>query len=303
MDDRVLMERQAQNTSQLDTYRERHAPRIESALREHLPAIPLTSENKFNAALEDALFPADERTRATLTLLGAEIIGGKAEDVLPAAIAVEFVHKSSLIFDELAALVNGDTRDGKTSLPEGYGGGRAFQIALNLLNAAYALVFVNSHVYPERAIQAHNELVKCIGEGGVIGGAQGETFNTDHTEINYDPENTSDLKASASLRLALRVGAILAGADYLQLEALSRFAEVFSDAYQIRQSLSQANINKGSSGENRESLTAELEKGQANYRLNVLIDEAKQILIAHFPSNNPAEVLLQLTDELGADSA
>jgi geranylgeranyl diphosphate synthase type II len=298
-----LMEKQAQNTSPLDTYRESRAPLIESALREHLPAVPLTSENKFNEALEDALFPADERIRAILTLLGAEVFDARAEDILPAAAALEFVHKSSLIFDELPVSGNGGSRGERMGLQKKYGESAAFQAGLALLNAAYALVFVNSHVYPEHAIQAHNELVKCIGEGGVIGAVEGETFSRDLREINYDPENASDLKAAASLRLALRVGAILAGADYLQLEALSRFAEVFSDAYQIKQGLLRMEKDKEAVGEKPQDLTAELEKGQAAYRLNVLIDEARQILTAHFPVNEPAAILLQLTDELGADPA
>lgn len=280
---------------ELRQYIEALSPVIETALRDNLPADPANPENKFNEALEYAI-PAEERVHAILTLLGAETVGGKAEDVLPAAVAVEFVHICSAIFDGLAASIDGSE---KRSLAKEIGGARAFRAALNLLNTAYALVLANSHAYPERAIQAHNELVKCVGEDGIIGSGQ-ESSRKTPAEIDYDPENTTDLKASASLRLALRVGGVLGGADYLQLEALSRFAALFGDAYQVKQDLLKMD---GGSEASAETLMVELEKGQANYRLNVLIDEAKQILTAHFPPNEPVKILLQLTDELAAKPA
>src|SRR6201999_960594 len=111
-----------------------------------------------------------KRLRPILTILGAELVGGKAESVLPASVAVEFVHTSSLIFDDLPCMDNANKRRGKTSLHEKFGEGLAILVALGFLNASYGLVFVNHHGLPERAMQAHAEIVECVGAAGMIGG-------------------------------------------------------------------------------------------------------------------------------------
>ena len=143
---------------------------IEKSLREFLPLAPPHIESEFNAAIEYALFPGGKRLRPVLTLLGAEIVGGGAESVLPSAIAVEFIHSSSLIFDDLPAMDNSRTRRGKPALHEKYSQGLAILVALGLLNAAYGLVFVNHSNLPERALRAHAEVVECVGAGGMVGG-------------------------------------------------------------------------------------------------------------------------------------
>ena len=51
------------------------------------------------------LMAPSKRVRAVLVLLSADVCGG-AERALPAAAAIELVHASSLILDDLPALDN-----------------------------------------------------------------------------------------------------------------------------------------------------------------------------------------------------
>jgi geranylgeranyl diphosphate synthase type II len=87
-------------------YVEKHKPQIEESLREHLPLAPPQVETRFNEAVRYALFSGGKRLRPVLTLLGAELFGGKPEDIMPVAAAVEFIHTSSLIFDDLPCMDN-----------------------------------------------------------------------------------------------------------------------------------------------------------------------------------------------------
>ena len=96
------------------------------------------------------------------------------------------------------------------------------------------------------------------------------------------------------MQLAVRIGAILAGANYLQLEAISRFGGFFGAAWQLKQELSNLQTNE-------ESLTAEMERAELIHRLNLAIGEAKQILTDQFPANEPAGILLKLTNSLAAE--
>ena len=303
------MEHQTENNlNELWQYVEGYKPRIENELRKFLPLAPPQIETEFNEALEYALFPGGKRLRPVLTLLGAEIIGsGNAESVLPAAIAVEFIHTSSLIFDDLPCMDNAFERRGKMSLHEKYGEGLAILVALGLLNASYGLVFVNHFQQPEKAIEAHAEIVECVGASGMVGGqsidlalakaVSSPSFLVDSIERNYSSESARNLKTSALMRLALRVGAILAGADYLQLRALSRFAELLGDAYQLGDDLLDLQED------------AEIFEGQKTFALNYghntgrvhlhsLTDEAKRVLIENFQSSSARSNLIQLADYL-----
>lgn len=248
--------------SGLQQYLEKYKPQIENALREHLPLAPANIETRFAEAAESALFPSGKRLLAVLTLLGAELFGGKAETFLPVATAVEFVHTSSSIFEDLPFMNNDSQRQAQTSLSEKYGEGLAIFVAVSLLNASYGLVFVNHNGLPERAMQAHAEIAECVGASGLIGGKL-----ADVSAENVYPEAEKSANEAVLMRLALRVGAILAGANYLELAQLSRFAA----------SLGEANRMSG--------------------------EDAKRILIENFPSSEARTCLIQLTDYLAAEKA
>ncbi|MBA3634709.1 MAG: polyprenyl synthetase family protein, partial [Acidobacteria bacterium] len=124
-------------------YAEDKKPQIETALREHLPFAPVHIETRFNEAVEYALFSGGKRLRPVLTLLGAELVGGTSDLIVPSAVAVEFIHTSSLIFDDLPCMDDSNERRGKTSLHEKFGEGLAVLVGIGFLNAAYNLDFFN----------------------------------------------------------------------------------------------------------------------------------------------------------------
>jgi geranylgeranyl diphosphate synthase, type II len=301
------MEKQAENFTQLWQYVKRHRAQIENALREHLPLVPPHIETRFNEAVEYALFSGGKRLRPVLTLLGAELFGGKAEDILPAAVATEFIHTSSLIFDDLPCMDNATQRRGKTSLHEKFGEGLAVLVAIGFLNASYGLVFVNRNVLPERAMQAHSEIVECVGASGMIGGqsvdlAIAKGANTsDFSFENYNAESIRNLKTSALMRLALRVGAILAGANDSELAQLSRFAELFGDAYQLSDDL----IDLTEDEEIFVNETFALNRGKENSQLKLksIVENAKYLMIENFPPSDARTCLIQMTDYLAERKA
>ena len=302
------MKKETENFRDLWQYVEKHKPQIENALREYQPLAPAKIETKFNEAARYALFSGGKRLRPVLTLLGAELVGGKPESIVPAACAVEFIHTSSLIFDDLPCMDNAVERRGKTSLHEKYGEGLAVLVAIGFLNASYNLVFVNHAGIPERAIEAHSEIVKCVGAAGMVGGQSvdlalaKDAVSSNFSSDDYEFESIRNLKTSALMRLALRVGAILAGANYLDLAHLSRFAKLLGDAYQLSDDL----IDFEEDGELFETnKTFAIKEGQdsARLKLKTIVEEAKRVLIENFPSNEARSCLIQLTDYLAERKA
>jgi geranylgeranyl diphosphate synthase, type II len=271
-------------------------PLIEKALRENLPLAPSHIETQFNEAIEYAIFPGGKLLRPVLTLLGAEIVGGKIENIVSSSAAVEFVHTSSLIFDDLPCMDNADERRGKESLHEKYGEGLAVLVAIALLNASYGLVFESANIAAEKQIAAHKELIDCIGASGLVGGqsvdlAVAKLEKNSFSDASF--ESIRNLKTSSLMRLALRVGAILSGADYLQLNALSRFAELLGDAYQMSDDL----IDLSEDLEQQQDTFA-LKQGisEAKFRVQSLIQDAKEVLRNEFGNTSSCNLLCALAD-------
>ena len=84
---------------------------VEEALAELSPAGPPGLDEAFRYALEGG----GKRVRPVLCLAVGEALGAEAEEVLPAACAVELVHSFSLVHDDLPALDDDDTRRGRPS--------------------------------------------------------------------------------------------------------------------------------------------------------------------------------------------
>jgi len=296
-------------------YVEKNSAQIEDAMRQYLPLAPPQIETKFNEAVRYALFSGGKRLRPVLTLLGAELIGAKPETVFPAAVAVEFIHTSSLIFDDLPCMDNARERRGQTSLHAQFGEGLAILAAIGFLNAAYSLVFVNRENQPERAIAAHAEIVDCVGAAGMLGGQSVDlalaakagnfsdrNFDDDFSGGERKFERVKNLKTSALMRLAVRVGAILTGAETAQLAHLSRFANFLGDAYQLSDDLIDLQ-------EDREIFSAaktfaiKQGKNNAQNQLENLVGQAKTVLIENFPETNARVCLLQMSDYLAERKA
>jgi geranylgeranyl diphosphate synthase, type II len=297
------MKKRSETQKELWQYVEKHRAEIEKSLREFLPLAPPKIETRFNEAVEYALFSGGKRLRPVLTLLGAELFGGTAEQFIPAAIAGEFIHTSSLIFDDLPCMDNSAERRGKESLHEKFGEGLAILVAIGFLNQAYGLVFVNHANLPERAMAAHAEIVECVGASGMLGGqsvdlalAKGAEFQN---VSSHDFESVKNLKTSALMRLSLRVGAILAGANYFELAHLSRFAEFLGDAYQISDDL--IDLDEDDKIFRRKNNSTENERLKA--KLHSIIEDAKDILSEHFPPNEARNCLIQLADYLSERKA
>lgn len=289
-------------------YKREVDPLIERALGRHLPVVPSDAHKLFNEALHYAVFPGGKRLRPVLTLLGAELVGGSPRDVLPAAAAVEFLHTSSLVFDDLPCMDDAGERRGRVSLHVRYGEGVAVLVALALMNASYGLVLSDTGVDPARAVQAHGELVNCVGTQGMVAGqfidladAATPADNNGDGETR-PPDGLCNLKTSALFRLTLKLGAILSGATAKQLEVVHQFADILGEAFQISDDIIDLREDAVTANANARRPTQAFEHGaqHANRRVTSLINEAKEILTGEFGMTRPALLLCALADYIAA---
>jgi geranylgeranyl pyrophosphate synthase len=277
-------------------------PIIERALGDNMPVAPPRIERSFGEAMRDAIFSGGKRIRPALTILGAELVGGSRLNVLAPATAVEYIHTSSLIFDDLPCMDNTIERRGKPALHIQYGEGMAVLVALALLNKAYSLVIKSADSRLDRSILSHSELTQCI-ESQIFG----QVIDIASTTAPVTPEehegiqSLRNLKASALVRLSVRLGAIFSDAGAERLSALSRFAALLGDAYQISDDINDQVEDVETPGRSRHTtLPAEYGEESAKLRVAALTNEAKETLVSEFGPSPPAVILCEIADYVAA---
>lgn len=177
-----------------------------------------------------ALAPS-KQVRAVLVMLCAELCRGNAPHAVPAAAAIELVHSSSLILDDLPAMDDAPLRRGRRSNHLEFGEATAILAAFGLLNLAYGAV---ARAYePPLAARMSSLLSDAIGPGGLIGGQALDLRATDQ-QIDFEMlERIHRGKTGALFVAAAACGALTAGAAAEPIAALSAYAKNLGLAFQI----------------------------------------------------------------------
>jgi geranylgeranyl diphosphate synthase, type II len=184
-------------------------------------------------AMRYSLFAGGKRIRPILCLEAARAISGSFCSALSAACSLELVHTYSLIHDDLPALDNDDYRRGKLTNHKVFGEAMAILAGDALLTLAFQ-VLAQLEAPAERKARLIAELATAAGTlGGMIGGQvadlEGEGKPPDASLL----ETIHRAKTGALLRASLRIGAIVAGANQADYEALSCYGGHVGLAFQI----------------------------------------------------------------------
>lgn len=204
---------------------------VEEALRRRLPFSSLPHAGRLNEALVYSVFPGGKRFRPALALLASQLAGASREQGLAIACAVEFLHSSSLVLDDLPSMDDAALRRKRPALHLVYGEGVALLASVALLNQSYALL-----AEAARGTDACGTLVReaarAIGSDGMAGG-QAVDLLTRSGEADKDALFCRELKTVALMRLMMTAGALACGARAADTRALSDFGECLGRAYQL----------------------------------------------------------------------
>lgn len=248
-----------------------------------------------------------KRLRPVMCLETCKMFGGNYEDALPTACAIEMLHAQTLIHDDLPCMDNDDFRRGKPTNHKVFGEANAVLAGDALLTFAPQTILKNSkNLGNEKLIKIMEEYFHAAGAYGVIAGqvvdiesekgnAKGDTSET----LNYiHTHKTADL-----FKLALRTGAIIAGASSKQIEDITEFGQHMGVAFQIADDI----LDETSTFEEMgKTLGKDKEAGKLTYTslyglekavqdLNDLIDKCFEILNSH---NLKSEVFEQILNKI-----
>jgi geranylgeranyl diphosphate synthase type II len=274
---------------------------VDAALDRVLP--PETAEPlSIHRAMRYSVLAPGKRLRPVLVIAGAEAVGGRAEDVLDTACALELIHAYSLIHDDLPAMDDDDYRRGRLTSHKVFGEAIAILAGDALLTLAFRLIAVNAaRVAPAAVGAVVAEVADAAGTGGMVGG---QVVDIESEGKAIAPEMLDYIhlhKTAALIRAALRVGALLAGAGPEQVEAISRAGRALGLAFQIVDDILDVEGNLAELGK---SAGSDERKQKATYpalyglatskeRARALVDETKQLLI---PLGPPAEPIRAIAD-------
>ena len=133
------------------------------------------------ASMRYSLLAGGKRIRPVLALEFARLAGGKWQEALPAACAVEMVHTYSLIHDDLPCMDDDDLRRGKPTNHKVYGETMAVLAGDALQPAAYTLI-LDSALPSEARLECARILAEASGPRGMVAGQVLDTLHAPKTE-------------------------------------------------------------------------------------------------------------------------
>lgn len=217
---------------------------IEAALESFLQKAG-TSERLWEA-MRYALFPGGKRIRPLLAMASCEALGGRLQEVLPAASALEFVHTYSLIHDDLPAMDDDDMRRGKPSVHIVFGEATAILAGDALLTLAFEILstYPEGRQYLEKKLKVIMILASACGMKNLVDG-QFMDLHFEGKEISSsDLETIHSKKTGALIQACLQSGAVMANASKEEEQMMSCFGEKIGLAFQITDDLLDAEGKK-----------------------------------------------------------
>ena len=222
-------------TFDLSEYSANRRAAIDRALDLYIGAQPGHNHSVWRA-MRYGLFPGGKRIRPILTLAAGELFGGKQQDLMPFACAIEMIHAYSLIHDDLPALDDDDLRRGAPTAHKVFGEGMALLAGDGLLTEAFCLLSaaeVRKSLAPDLLAELIHEIACAIGVAGLVGG-QAADLQAEEREVDLAAvEYVHVRKTGALIHAAVRIGARVAGAKGAELRQVSRYGEYLGLAFQI----------------------------------------------------------------------
>lgn len=170
-------------------------------------------------AVQHISLSGGKRLRPVLTLLSCRAVGGDVSDAVELAAAVEFVHTSALVADDV--IDRSEVRRGVQSVHEQYGHEYAVLTSNKLLGKALEAIDDRD------AVQAMVGAVRSLGEGEAMELVGEVTSVEDYMELAYK-------KTGALFVASCEVGGIAGDASQRELRALRLYGRHLGIAFQIR---------------------------------------------------------------------
>ncbi len=234
-----------------------------------------------------------KRLRPILLLLAFQSVGGSEKDPLPAAVAVELIHSGSLVIDDI---IDEDlTRRDIEAFHASYG------LKVSLLNMemlASMMLDIAARCLDHRVTQVLAQAGYTLGIGAF---EELAVYTTKRTIDMREYLSILEKKTAFLFEASARMGALLAGAQKNEIDALSDYGKLLGLAYQIQDDI--VDLEEDPSMCLLIFLDGKFKDEQHLQELSTsYIAEAKQRL-QELKSSEAKNLLFKLADTIGKRSA
>ena len=196
----------------------------------------MMQDQQLVAAMRYSLMAGGKRLRPILCLAATEAVGGRQDEALPAAGALEMIHTYSLIHDDLPAMDDDQLRRGKPTCHVAFDEATAILAGDALLTLAFQILSSVEISNPEHAL-AWLQVIRTLADAaGYCGMIQGQMLDisSEGRNLSMDElESMHQLKTGALITASLRCGAIIGSAGKDQQAALQAYAGNIGLAFQV----------------------------------------------------------------------
>ena len=210
-----------------------NAKQFAEAFSAGLP-LPPTLDPHLEEALRHVLDNPGSLVRLRMVFQVAMAYGLDATAAKELAIALEYFHTASLLFDDLPCMDNAVERRDVPCVHLAFGEAGAILAALALINRAYALCWRAVAAAPQpcqASAQAYIE--QCLGVDGLL---NGQSLDLHYSTLPHNRETTETIargKTVSLIRLTLVLPAMLGGASVRELQLMERIAQYWGLGYQM----------------------------------------------------------------------
>src|SRR6201981_2570856 len=176
-------------------------------------------------AMRHGVSAGGKRLRPILCLAAAECCGGELPAALPLACAVECIHTSSLIHDDLPCMDDDDFRRGRPTNHKVYGEAIATLAGDALLTDAFKVLALSAErsASPALMLETVAELAPAGGASGMVAGQVIDLIGEGKSKTVEELEELHGKKTGALFLASVRGGARLGGASASQSESLDAY--------------------------------------------------------------------------------
>jgi geranylgeranyl pyrophosphate synthase len=203
------------------------------AFRAGLP-LPATLDPHLEEALRHVLDHHGSLVRPLMVYQVALAFGLGEDRAKDLAVALEYFHTASLLFDDLPCMDNASERRGVPCVHLAYGEAGAILAALALINRAYALTWKaaagSSPICQTRALAYVEQRL------GVEGLLNGQSLDLHYSALPHNRETTERIakgKTVSLIRLTLVLAAMLGDAPAREIQLLERISMYWGLSYQM----------------------------------------------------------------------
>jgi geranylgeranyl diphosphate synthase type II len=211
---------------------ENNSDLLKESFRASLP-LPTLLDPGFEDALRHVLSNPGSMVRPRMVHRVGSAYNLDPESAHNVAIALEYFHTASLIFDDLPCMDNAVERRGAPCVHVEFGEASAILSALALINRAYALIWRAVAACPQ---DAQRHVATYIEERlGVEGLLNGQSLDLHYSALPHTRETTERIargKTVSLIRLTLVIPAMLGGAPVREIQLLERIAVCWGLGYQ-----------------------------------------------------------------------